>query len=759
MKILPQSVRSYALRQFGALVAKSFGSASWARGDDLDGISAATRLVAPYAQSTWVMRAIRLKLGELANAPVHFYRGEVEFEEAAFSAFWAAPFLGRNGQRLPLAEGEEWLGTWLDLEGEAFLIQDDVWLTTVGRVRTPSPLIIAPPRCMRHVVQGGKLLGWVYTDAGGRQHNLIPEQVVHRMLPNPYDDWRGMTPLDPMRNAVEADVAAGQYVRNLMRNNGDQGVYVVAKDGAQLTQPQQDQIAAVLAAKRSARMRGQFIPTFLGGNIEITDPKAQAPDANLNATRLGSRHEIFIGLGVPASMADVQASYSVGSASDRYQLITGTCQPLGRLLCGMLSPLATRTAGVAIEAEHDWDDHQVMQEVRRGRADVALKFWGAGMPMKAVSDYLDLGLPQYPGWDRGYLPFSVTEVGAPEATPATDPALSELPETGDQKPEGEEPADEDTSVAALRCLILARGRRSALAPVARAERDPKEVALWSQLIQVRRQAEKQYKSRLGRELIAARAEVLRKIESAYQPTPKSASDQSQIGNQKSKIEQRSAATDLLFDLSKFTEGLVASFRKQSALSLQASGEHLYEELGRDDPFTYPPADVLEFVRSRESKISGASEAVYSRIKETLEEGITAGDTTAELAARVKAEFNGIDSGRAFTIAQTEAGAAYANGRAVAMETAGIEWKQWLTSGNPSVRPAHAEANGQIRKLTEPFEVGGEELDHPGAETGSPENVINCHCVSIPVEGPASDGKARAAAVARILSNLARRSRA
>lgn len=754
MKLLPQSVRSFALRQIGSLVAKSIGSAAWARGDDLDGLAATTKLVAPYAQSTWVMRAIALKTGELSNAPLKFYRGEEEYEEPGFTGFWSAPFLGRAGQRLALAEGDGWLSTWLDLEGEAFLLLDDVWLTSVGRVRTPSPLIIAPPRCMRHVVQGGKLIGWVYTDAGGRQHPLVPEQVIHRSLPNPYDDFRGLAPLAPMLNAVEADVAAGAYVRNLMRNNGDQGVYVVAKDGAQLTQAQQDQIADVLRAKRAARMRGQFIPTFLGGQIEITDPKAQAPDANLNATRLASRHEIFIGLGVPASMADVQASYSVGSASDRYQLITGTCQPLGRLLAGMLSPLASRTAGVAIEAEHDWDDHQVMQEVRRARADVAIKFWGSGMPMKAVSEYLDLGLPEFPGWERGYLPFSVTEVGAPEAKPATDPAMAEKPETGDQKPESE---SDDPSVAMLRALILTR-RRSAPSTVhrqpstgcacaghaaeQRADRDPKEVALWSQLIQVRKQAEKQYKSRLSRELFAARAEVLRRIEASYAP-------QKAAGPI-----LRSAATDLLFDLSKFTDALVASFRKQSALSLQASGDHLYEELGRDDPFTFPPADVLEYVRSRESKISGASEAVHARIKETLEQGIIDGDTTAELAARVKEEFNGIGDGRAITIAQTEAGSAYARGRAVAMESAGIEWKQWLTSGNPSVRPAHAEANGQLRKLTEPFLVGGEELDHPGAETGSPENVINCHCVSIPVEGP--DEKARSAAVGRILSNLARR---
>jgi hypothetical protein len=32
-----------------------------------------------------------------------------------------------------------------------------------------------------------------------------------------------------------------------------------------------------------------------------------------------------------------------------------------------------------------------------------------------------------------------------------------------------------------------------------------------------------------------------------------------------------------------------------------------------------------------------------------------------------------------------------------------------------------------------FDVGGEQLQFPGDPAGAPENVINCHCVSIPVE--------------------------
>lgn len=726
------SARTRAAVGSAAPVAKSITAQQFASGSDLDGVAAPGRLVAPMAQSTWVMRAISIKTGELANAPIEFYSGEQEYKEAAFAEFWRAPFRAANGGRLSLAQGEAWLATWLDLEGECFLVLDDIWLIGTGRVRQPSPILIAAPSRMRHVVQGGELVGWVYTDAAGHQVPLLPEQVVHHALPNPYDLWRGLAPLSPMLNAVESDVAAGLYVRNLMRNNGDQGVYVVAKDGSMLTTEQREQITSVLRAKRAARMAGQFIPTFLGGQIEITDPKAQAPDANLQATRLASRHEIFIGLGVPASMADVQASYSIGSASDRYQLITGTCQPLGRLLCGLLSMLATRTAGREIEAEHDWDNHQVMQEVRRSRTDVALKLWGTGMPMEKVSEYLDLGLPKYAGWDRGYLPFSVTEVGGADAVPpAADPTLAETP------------IEDTPEVAQIRALLALR-RRSHQAPacsagtapvctcgtgelVTLADRDPAEVARWSTIMRVRRQQEKQYKSRLSRVLFDARSEVLRALD-GYQPAEKSAGG----------VVAKGAVTDFLFSLEKFTAKLSAAFRAQAALTLQASGNQLYEELGRDDPFTYPSAEVLEFVRARENKIGGASKRIHEKIKETLEEGITAGDTQAELAGRVKEAFNGLDDGRAITIAQTEAQAAFAQGRQVAMEAAGIEYKQWLTSGNPNTRATHAACNGQVVRIDERFEVppgSGVYLDHPGDPTGPADEVINCHCVSIPVEKP------------------------
>ena len=47
------------------------------------------------------------------------------------------------------------------------------------------------------------------------------------------------------------------------------------------------------------------------------------------------------------------------------------------------------------------------------------------------------------------------------------------------------------------------------------------------------------------------------------------------------------------------------------------------------------------------------------------------------------------------------------------------------------RISHLLASGQVKNVDEPFEVEGEELMYPRDPNGSPENTINCHCLSVP----------------------------
>jgi hypothetical protein len=58
---------------------------------------------------------------------------------------------------------------------------------------------------------------------------------------------------------------------------------------------------------------------------------------------------------------------------------------------------------------------------------------------------------------------------------------------------------------------------------------------------------------------------------------------------------------------------------------------------------------------------------------------------------------------------------------------------WVSVLDERTRDWHAEADGQEVGADEPFIVNGEELDYPGDPNGSPENIINCRCVSLPIE--------------------------
>jgi SPP1 gp7 family putative phage head morphogenesis protein len=422
-------------------------------------------------------------------------------------------------------------------------------------------------------------------------------------------------------------------------------------------------------------------------------------------------------------------------------------------------------AGRTLDAEFDWDDHPVMAEVRASRIDTALKLWGAGMPMRDINDYLNLGMSPYDGWDTGYLPFSVTPMMAgdgepgPSADPANDPGYAE--EAGD----GDQAGDDDAQALSLRLATLVRRRKAAPRraalppdpidaqfaccecgmriadcgiskppaaagscfssiphsairnPHSSKARNPRELAQWRALMAARRESVKSFSNAFGRVLLTARRETLAKIEAV---------------TGKSQPVTRAAAADLLFDLENFRALFRGAMEKQSLSALAQAGAQLFKELGRDDPFTYPPPAAIQFLRARRNKLATVPDEIFADIKGTLEEGLNAGETMAQLSARVRATCNAIDHERATRIAMTETAAAYGTSRQEAMSQAGVKFKRWLTSGNDNVRPAHAAANGQTVPADEPFIVDGEALAFPSDTRGSPANVINCHCVAIAV---------------------------
>jgi len=103
----------------------------------------------------------------------------------------------------------------------------------------------------------------------------------------------------------------------------------------------------------------------------------------------------------------------------------------------------------------------------------------------------------------------------------------------------------------------------------------------------------------------------------------------------------------------------------------------------------------------------------------------------QLALEIEYLFPTTYKDRSLVIANTETGIAYGVTNHETAVRNGVDGHEWLAAG-PDPRDAHRAASGQVRPINQPFVVGGERLMHPGDPSGSPGNIINCHCIELPV---------------------------
>jgi hypothetical protein len=208
----------------------------------------------------------------------------------------------------------------------------------------------------------------------------------------------------------------------------------------------------------------------------------------------------------------------------------------------------------------------------------------------------------------------------------------------------------------------------------------------------------------------------------------------------------SLAARLTFDKELLSSELLAALREDQESALSTAGQQLFDEIGKDSVWRLPSQDAIQFVQDRANLLANVPDEVHTEIMQSIEQGLQAGESRKELMARISAAFDEIGRSRAETIANTETAAAFNYSRDKAMREAGVTHKKWLHSQSPLIkepRPTHLEADGQVQPIDEPFDVGGVQFMRPADDSlgAGPEDIINCHCVAIPVEAPLKSSRA------------------
>jgi hypothetical protein len=127
-------------------------------------------------------------------------------------------------------------------------------------------------------------------------------------------------------------------------------------------------------------------------------------------------------------------------------------------------------------------------------------------------------------------------------------------------------------------------------------------------------------------------------------------------------------------------------------------------------------------------ITSIAETTRRDVMRHLDQSWQRGDSIPRAARYVQAQIKGSSLLRGRTIARTEIIGAVNGGSLAAVKLSdAAAFKQWIATEDDRTREDHADADGQVVAVADPFDVGGFQMQYPGDQDGPPEEVINCRC--------------------------------
>lgn len=340
---------------------------------------------------------------------------------------------------------------------------------------------------------------------------------------------------------------------------------------------------------------------------------------------------------------------------------------------------------------------------------------GAQVSPKQANDLVDLGLDPATLSDEPLVPFSLAPLSevlagnALDVTPTVPPQLAPPvdPEADDEVPTETAPAPPPAERRRVLLIDAQRVRRS----VEQADRAALRLARWRAFVATFTPLERRYRVAIRKYVFALRAETLTNLAGVKARGVED--DLRRI------LFDEAAADETLRNLSRpyFTDAVrIGSEGAAAALSEDA--------IGLDAP------GMEAFLQVKEIRVTQINDTIRDALRVQLGEGLRAGETTTDLALRVRSVFD-VSATRSRTIARTEIATTVNGARYLEMGAQGIEQHQWLDAKDDHVRESHHAIDGEIRNIGEEFSNG---VIYPGdARDGVPASeVVNCRCVTEPV---------------------------
>lgn len=145
--------------------------------------------------------------------------------------------------------------------------------------------------------------------------------------------------------------------------------------------------------------------------------------------------------------------------------------------------------------------------------------------------------------------------------------------------------------------------------------------------------------------------------------------------------------------------------------------------------------VHNWIAQRENRLNAVPDEVFGAVSHIINAATGNGASIPDVQAQIEQLFSDTSipawKNRARTVARTEVVGAYNGGlndafSMIVANDPGTAWvKRWLATEDKRTRPDHVEADGQTVPFSQPFIVGGFQMQHPHDPDAPAKEVINC----------------------------------
>jgi len=565
--------------------------------------------------------------------------------------------------------------------------------------REPGEIWHLPPHLMEVQPGEGRGISRYWYNRGGNRAELAPEDIIHFRKYNPDDSPIGMSELEPVRRDYEAQFYALIWLREFFRKGGMvSGVWSVKEGSTKLTDAK---INAVMERLKSLHVgyNKAWDPVVVEG-LEFVRRGLTLSEMELDKHLDIMNANICRAVGVPPWMMGIKEGSTLGSSGANVDLLDYTLGTLKReatLIDTTINEQLAPLFGADIEVETDFSSTLAVQ---------------GAMLEQSKSLVIATG--------RAIL--TVNEARRRQGLePHVDPTADELyirsvPAFGEPGAAGDEPSRLSAVRLWSRVKSMIDGneereqlRRRASSALERAE-GRMLIFLRGRLEDQERVAVNRLRERWARETSSSRGGGGRSFVLDFNTLmdPEDPEDGARVR--------------------RILEELLRKRGREAVGELSA-----LVEIAEEIEVRLNSERVLHFLEQQVDRAIIVPDGTTAQmLRESLGEGVMAGESLDGLVARVRSVFVSRQS-MAATIARTEVLPGYNLASQEAWRESGVvEEQEWLSVRDAAVREAHADADGLVVQLNESFMVGGEALAYPGDPRGSAENVINCRCTVLPV---------------------------